>query len=141
MEFLSIYILLTPVWLVFILQYVSSPVFMTVCILVNKLDNCFVVHLLELAMKRCFTGDLCSFIFIFIYYIYTVIQYYVFASSGMLKVADLWSKLLIPCEYQNIRHPKSKYQTCEFLPKKPNSYVFSKPRNLCSLVCIFNFED
>ena len=33
---------------------------MTVRILVNKLDNCFVVHLLEPAIKRCFTGDLCS---------------------------------------------------------------------------------
>ena len=60
MEFLSIHILLTPVRLAFILQYVSSPVFMTVSILVNKLDNCFVVHLLEPAIKRCFTGDLCS---------------------------------------------------------------------------------
>ena len=50
-EFLSIHILLTPVWLVFILQYFSSPVFMTVSISVNKLDNCFVVHLLEPAMK------------------------------------------------------------------------------------------
>ena len=59
-EFLSIHIVLTPVWLVFILQYFSCPVFMTVSILVNKLDNCFVVHLLEPAMKRCFTGDLCS---------------------------------------------------------------------------------
>ena len=59
-EFLSIHILLTPVWLVFTLQYSSSPVFMTVNILVNKLDNCFVVHLLEPAMKWCFSGDLCS---------------------------------------------------------------------------------
>ena len=41
-EFLSIHILLTPVWLVFMLQYFSSPVFMTVSILVIKLDNCFV---------------------------------------------------------------------------------------------------
>ena len=36
MEFLSISILLTPVWLVFILQYFFSPIFMTVSILVNK---------------------------------------------------------------------------------------------------------
>ena len=43
-----------------ILQYFSSPVFMTVSILVNNLDNSFVVHLLEPAIKRCFTGDLCS---------------------------------------------------------------------------------
>ena len=57
---LSIHILLTQVWLVFILQHVSSPVFMTASILVNKLDNCFVVHLLEPAMKRCFTRALCS---------------------------------------------------------------------------------
>ena len=56
-EFLSIHILLTPVWLVFVLQYFSCPVFMTVSTLVNKLDNCFVVHLLESAMKRCFTRD------------------------------------------------------------------------------------
>ena len=35
---------------------------MTVRILVNKLDNCFVIHLLEPAMKRCLTGDLwCTF--------------------------------------------------------------------------------
>ena len=33
---------------------------MTVSILVNKLDKCFAVHLLEPAMNRCFTGDLCS---------------------------------------------------------------------------------
>ena len=59
-EFLSIHILLTPVWLAFMPQYFSGPVFTTVSILVNKLDNCFVVHLLEPAMKRCFTGDLCS---------------------------------------------------------------------------------
>ena len=59
-EFLSIHRLFTPVWLVFILQYFSGPVFMTVSFLVTKLDNCFVVHLLEPAMKRCFTGDLFS---------------------------------------------------------------------------------
>ena len=50
-EFLSIHILLTPVWLLLILQYFSSPVFMTVSILVNKLDNSFVVNLLEPAIK------------------------------------------------------------------------------------------
>ena len=33
---------------------------MTVSILVNKLENCFVVYLLEPAMKRCFTEDLYS---------------------------------------------------------------------------------
>ena len=59
-EFFSIHILLTLVWLVFILQYFSCQVFMKVSILVNKLDNCFVVHLLEPAIKRCFAGDLCS---------------------------------------------------------------------------------
>ena len=58
-EFFSIHTLLTPVWLVFILQHFSSPVFMTVSILVNKLDNCFVVQLLKPAMKR-FTGGLCN---------------------------------------------------------------------------------
>ena len=58
-EFLSIDIFLTPVWLVFMPQYFSSPVFMTISILINKVDNCFVVHLLEPAMKPCFTGDLC----------------------------------------------------------------------------------
>ena len=36
----------------------SSPVFITVSILVNKLDNSFVIDLLEPAIKRCFTGDL-----------------------------------------------------------------------------------
>ena len=40
---------------IFLVQF-----FMIVCILAKKLDNCFVVHLLEPAMKRCFTGDLCS---------------------------------------------------------------------------------
>ena len=59
-KFVSIHILLSPIWLVFILQYFSSPVFMTVSILVNKLDNCFEVHFLEPVMKRYFTGDLCS---------------------------------------------------------------------------------
>ena len=43
--FFTIHILLTPVWLVFILRYFSGHVFMTVNILVNKLDNCPVVHL------------------------------------------------------------------------------------------------
>ena len=50
----------TLVWLVFMLQYFSSPFFMTISILVNKLDNCFAVHLLERAIKQCFTGNLCS---------------------------------------------------------------------------------
>ena len=27
--------------------------------MVDNMDNSFVVHLLEPAMKRCFTGDLC----------------------------------------------------------------------------------
>ena len=60
LEFLSIHILLTPVWLVFLLQYFSSPVLITVSILVYKLDSSFVVHLLEQTIKQCFTGDLCS---------------------------------------------------------------------------------
>ena len=38
---------LSSLWLVFILQYFTGPVFMTVSILVDKLDNCFAVHLLE----------------------------------------------------------------------------------------------
>ena len=46
------YILLTPVWLVFIPQYFSSPSFMTISILVKKRDNCFVVHSLEPAVKQ-----------------------------------------------------------------------------------------
>ena len=33
---------------------------MAVSILVKKLDNCFVVHLQEPEIERCFTGDLCS---------------------------------------------------------------------------------
>ena len=37
--------------LVFILQYFPSPVFMTVSIVVNKLDNCSVVQLLVSAVK------------------------------------------------------------------------------------------
>ena len=48
---LSINILLTAVWLIFKLQYFSIRVFTTVSIFVNKLDNCFAVHLLEPAMK------------------------------------------------------------------------------------------
>ena len=40
MEFFGIH-MLTPVWLVFILSYLSSPVFMIISILVNKLDDCF----------------------------------------------------------------------------------------------------
>ena len=59
-KLISFHMLLTPVWLVFMLQYFSSLVFMTVSILVNKLDNCFVIPLAEPAMKRCFTGDLCN---------------------------------------------------------------------------------
>ena len=42
MEFFSIHISLTPVWLFFILQYFFRRVFMTVSILVDKMDNCFV---------------------------------------------------------------------------------------------------
>ena len=59
-KFLSIHILLTSVCglsLHYIIFLVQS---MTVSILVNKLDNRFVVHLPEPAMKQCFTGDLCS---------------------------------------------------------------------------------
>ena len=41
-----------------ILQHFSGPVLMTVTIFVNKLDNSSVVHLMEPAMKRCFTGEL-----------------------------------------------------------------------------------
>ena len=56
----GIHILLTPVGLVFILEYFASPVSITVSILVNKLDNCFIVHLLEPEIKQCFSRDLCS---------------------------------------------------------------------------------
>ena len=39
------------------IQYFSGPVFMTVSILVNNLNKCFVEHLLEPAMKAVYIGS------------------------------------------------------------------------------------
>ena len=60
MEFLSIHILLTPLWLVLILQYFSSPVFMTVSILVNKLDNSLIILTKPACHHNSFWGNRCD---------------------------------------------------------------------------------
>ena len=58
----SVYTLLTAVWLVFMLQCLISPVFMTASILHNMPGNSLVVYLLKLAkMKQFLVADLSSF--------------------------------------------------------------------------------
>ena len=56
MEFLTIHMLLTPLWLVLVLQYLISPSLTVFNILVSRHDKSFVVHLLEPAIKRCLKG-------------------------------------------------------------------------------------
>ena len=53
-EFLSFHILLTPVWLVFILQYFSIPVFMTESILVKPGFHWIVTRSWNRTIQACF---------------------------------------------------------------------------------------
>ena len=59
-EFFRIHMLLTPLRLVLVLQYINNPSFMVLNTLVRRHDRSFVVHLLEAAIKRCLYGDLCN---------------------------------------------------------------------------------
>ena len=56
MEFLTIFMLLTPLRLVLVLQYLISPSFTIVNTLVSSHDKSFVVLLLELTIKRFLKG-------------------------------------------------------------------------------------
>ena len=59
-EFFRIYMLLTPLQLVLVLQYLTNPSLMILSTLVRRHDRSFVVHLLEPAIKLCLYGDLCN---------------------------------------------------------------------------------
>ena len=59
-EFLTIHMLLTPLQLVLVLQYLISPSSMVVDTLVSRHDKSFVVHLLKPAIKRCLKGTVCN---------------------------------------------------------------------------------
>ena len=58
-EFFRIHMLLTPLWLVLMLQYLTNPTFMVLSTLVRRHDRSFVIHLLEPSINRCLSGDLC----------------------------------------------------------------------------------
>ena len=60
-EFLTIHMLLTPLQLVLVLQYLISPSLTVVNTLVSRHDKSFVVHLLEPAIKGCLKETLCNF--------------------------------------------------------------------------------
>ena len=59
-EFFRIHMLLTPLRLVLVLQYLTNPSFMVLSTLVRRHDRSFVVHLLEPAINLCLYGDLCN---------------------------------------------------------------------------------
>ena len=60
MEFFRIHMLLAPLRLVLILQYLTNPSIMVLSSLVRRHDRYFVIHLLEPAINRCLYGDLCK---------------------------------------------------------------------------------
>ena len=59
-EFFRIHMLLTPLQLVLVLQYLTNPSFTVLSSLVRRHDRSFVVHLLEPPINRCLYGDLCN---------------------------------------------------------------------------------
>ena len=59
-EFFRIHMLLTPLRLVLVLQYLTNPSFMVLRTLVRMHERSFVVHLLEPAINLCLYGDLCN---------------------------------------------------------------------------------
>ena len=59
-EFFRIHMLLTPLWLVLVLQYLTNPSFTVLSTLVRRHDRPFVIHLLEPAINQCLYGDLCN---------------------------------------------------------------------------------
>ena len=59
-EFFRIHVLLTPLWLVLVLQYLTNLSFMVLSTLVRRHDRPFVIHLLEPDVNRCLNGDLCN---------------------------------------------------------------------------------
>ena len=50
-EFFRIHMLLTPLQLVLVLQYLTNPCFMVLSTLVRRHDRSFVIHLLEPAIN------------------------------------------------------------------------------------------
>ena len=59
-EFFRIHMLLTPLRLVLVFQYLTNRSFMALSSLVRRHDRSFVVHLLEPAINRCLYGNLCN---------------------------------------------------------------------------------
>ena len=59
-EFFRIYMLLTPLRLVLVLQYPTNRSFVVLSTLVRRHDRSFVVLLLEPAINLCLYGDLCN---------------------------------------------------------------------------------
>ena len=57
-EFFRIHMLLTPLQLVIVLQYLTNLSFMVLSVLVRRCDRSFVTHLLEPAINQCLYGDL-----------------------------------------------------------------------------------
>ena len=58
-EFFRIHMLLTPLWLVLVLQYPTNSSFMVLSSLVRRHERSFVVHL-QPAKNRCDLCDLCD---------------------------------------------------------------------------------
>ena len=56
-EFFSVHMLLKPLQLVLVLQYLTNPSFMVLSSLVRRHDGSSVVNLLELAINRCLYDD------------------------------------------------------------------------------------
>ena len=59
-EFFGIQMLLTPLRLGLVLQYLTNKSFIVLSSLLSRHDRSFVVYLLEPAKNRCFYGDLCN---------------------------------------------------------------------------------
>ena len=50
--------LLTPLWQVLVLQFLTNSSFLVLSTLVRRHDRSFVIHLLEPAINQCLYGDL-----------------------------------------------------------------------------------
>ena len=62
-EFFRIHMLLTPLRVVLVLQYLTNPLFMVIMVLsslLRRYDRSFFIHSLELAISLCLYGDLCN---------------------------------------------------------------------------------
>ena len=60
-EFFRIHMLLTPLRMVLVLQYLTNPSFTVLSSLVRRHGRSFVVHLMEPAINLCLYGNLCNF--------------------------------------------------------------------------------